>query len=73
MTSQPRPHAKCEQRRGDAGTHPGHRGLSCESSGKHLDEFTCEHEAAASFLLGDGSVLIVNEMIDLKIYPTLAT
>ena len=39
----------------------------------HLDDFTSEHPAGTKFLLGDGSVRLVAQTIDLQVYKGLAT
>ena len=39
----------------------------------HLDDFTSEHRAGTNFLLGDGSVRLIAQTIDPKIYQALAT
>ncbi|MFO0867914.1 MAG: DUF1559 domain-containing protein [Pirellulales bacterium] len=41
--------------------------------GAHLDDFTSEHPAGTNFLLGDGSVRLIVETIDLGVYQGLAT
>ena len=41
--------------------------------GAHLDDFTSEHKAGVNFLLGDGSVRLINSTIDQRVYVGLAT
>lgn len=41
--------------------------------GAHLDDFTSEHPAGANFLMGDGSVRLISETIDLDAYRAMAT
>lgn len=41
--------------------------------GGHLDDFSSEHPAGTNFLLGDGSVRMITETIDLAIYQAAAT
>lgn len=41
--------------------------------GAHLDDFTSEHPAGTNFLLGDGSVRLIVETIDLDAYRAMAT
>lgn len=41
--------------------------------GAHLDDYTSEHPAGTNFLLGDGSVRLIHETVDLKVYAALAT
>lgn len=39
----------------------------------HFDDFSSHHHQGAHFLLGDGSVLMISERIDIAIYKALAT
>lgn len=39
----------------------------------HLDDFSSRHPAGVNFLLGDGSVRLINETINLELYRALAT
>lgn len=41
--------------------------------GAHLDDFTSEHPAGTNFVLGDGSVRLIVETIDLNVYVGMAT
>jgi len=43
------------------------------TSGIHLDDFSSNHPSGANFLLGDGSVRLINEKIDEYVYRALAT
>jgi len=43
------------------------------SNGGHLDDFSSEHPQGTNFLLGDGSVRLITESIDLDAYAALAT
>jgi prepilin-type N-terminal cleavage/methylation domain-containing protein/prepilin-type processing-associated H-X9-DG protein len=43
------------------------------TKGLHLDDFSSNHPAGANFLLGDGSVRLINEKIDEGVYRALAT
>ncbi|MCO6459035.1 MAG: DUF1559 domain-containing protein [Pirellulaceae bacterium] len=43
------------------------------AAGGHLDDFSSEHPAGTNFLLGDGSVRLITETIDLEVYRALAT
>ncbi len=43
------------------------------AAGGHLDDFSSEHPAGTNFVLGDGSVRLVTETIDLNVYRALAT
>lgn len=45
---------------------PNHRDL-------HFDDFSSYHPAGANFLRGDGSVSLINDQIDLRVYQALAT
>ncbi|MBM3999316.1 MAG: DUF1559 domain-containing protein [Planctomycetes bacterium] len=39
----------------------------------HLDDFSSQHPAGANFVLGDGSVRLINEQIDLDVFRAMAT
>lgn len=39
----------------------------------HFDDFSSNHPAGANFLLADGSVHLINEYIDIKVYQALMT
>ena len=39
----------------------------------HLDDFSSQHPQGTNFLLGDGSVRLITESIDLDIYAAMAT
>ena len=39
----------------------------------HFDDFSSQHPSGAHFLVGDGSVRIINDEIDLAIYQALST
>ena len=41
--------------------------------GGHLDDFSSHHPAGTNFLLGDGSVRLIHETIDLDVYRALVT
>jgi hypothetical protein len=41
--------------------------------GGHLDDLMSQHPAGTNFLLSDGSVRLIQETIDLRIYRALAT
>ncbi len=41
--------------------------------GGHLDDFSSEHPQGTNFLLGDGSVRLISESIDLNAYARMAT
>ena len=41
--------------------------------GGHLDDFSSQHPAGTNFVLGDGSVRLITESIDLELYRSLAT
>ncbi len=43
------------------------------SKGTHLEDFSSQHPAGANFLLGDGSVRLINDQIDLAVFHALAT
>jgi len=43
------------------------------AAGGHLDDFSSEHPAGTNILLGDGSVRLIAETIDLQVYRALAT
>jgi prepilin-type processing-associated H-X9-DG protein len=43
------------------------------AEGGHLDDFSSEHPAGTNFLMGDGSVRLISETIDLELYRALAT
>ena len=46
---------------------------SPNSPGGHLDDFSSSHPAGTNFLVGDGSVRLINESIDLDVYRALVT
>lgn len=46
---------------------------SPNSPGGHLDDFSSQHPAGTNFVLGDGSVRLITETIDLGVYRALAT
>ena len=41
--------------------------------GGHLDDFSSHHPAGTNFVLGDGSVRLIHETIDLDVYRALVT
>ena len=43
------------------------------AAGGHLDDFSSEHPAGTNFVMGDGSVRLVTETINLNVYRALAT
>jgi prepilin-type processing-associated H-X9-DG protein len=43
------------------------------TKGIHLDDFSSQHPAGANFLLGDGSVRLFDEHLDVRVYYALAT
>lgn len=43
------------------------------SQGGHLDDFSSEHPTGTNHLLGDGSVRLVQESIDVRVYQAFAT
>ncbi len=43
------------------------------TKGAHLDDFSSEHPAGANFLLGDGSVRLINNQIDELVYRAIST
>ncbi|GIW93936.1 MAG: hypothetical protein KatS3mg110_1977 [Pirellulaceae bacterium] len=43
------------------------------TKGIHLEDFSSHHPAGANFLLGDGSVRLIDERIDLAVFHALAT
>ena len=43
------------------------------AEGGHLDDFSSEHPQGTNFLLGDGSVRLISESIDLRVYASMAT
>jgi prepilin-type N-terminal cleavage/methylation domain-containing protein len=43
------------------------------AEGGHLDDFSSEHPQGTNFLLGDGSVRLISETIDLQIYQSMST
>jgi hypothetical protein len=46
---------------------------SPNAEGNHLDDLMSQHPAGTNFLLGDGSVRLIPETIDLKVYQAQAT
>jgi prepilin-type N-terminal cleavage/methylation domain-containing protein len=43
------------------------------TKGIHLDDFSSQHPAGANFLLGDGSVRLINERMDLRVFQAMGT
>lgn len=43
------------------------------AEGGHLDDFSSQHPQGTNFLLGDGSVRLISETIDLQIYQSMST
>jgi prepilin-type N-terminal cleavage/methylation domain-containing protein len=43
------------------------------ADGGHLDDFSSAHPQGTNFLLGDGSVRLITETIDLHVYAAMAT
>ena len=41
--------------------------------GGHLDDFSSEHPAGINFVLGDGSVRLINRTVDLEVYRAMVT